>query len=255
MRLSPLSAPGRAERVAERTVESGSVFGRVGHDLHVEETFLVERLADRPDPPVHHVGGRDHIGARARLVQRLAREDLHRLVVEDDEPARSGLAHKPVMAVTGVGVEGDVGDEAKLRKLALDRAAGAADEVAFVEGFAPLRVLELRVGIGKEGDRRDAELDRPLGLAHRLIDVQPVDARHGGDRNAALVALDQEQRPDEVARRQHMLGDQPARPVRLAIAAWAMGEVEAGGRGDAGRLVHGLLFGPLIHPLRRKATG
>ena len=46
------------------------------------------------------------------------------------------------MAVAGVRVERDVGDEAELGKLALDRAAGAADEVAFVEGLAALRVLE-----------------------------------------------------------------------------------------------------------------
>ena len=136
--MSPLSAPAEPKRVAKRPVEGGRVFGRIGHDLHVEEAFGVERLADRADPPVHHVGGRDDVGAGARLVERLARENLDRLVVEDGELARSGLAHEPVVAVAGVGVERDVGDEAKLGKLALDRAAGAADEIVLVESFAPL---------------------------------------------------------------------------------------------------------------------
>ena len=109
------------------------------------------------------------------------------------------------MAVAGVRVEGDVGDEAKLGKLALDRAAGAADEVAFVESFAPLRVLERNLGVGEEGNRRNLEVDRPLGLAHRFFDRQPVDARHRGDRNAAFLSVDEKERPNEVARGQHML--------------------------------------------------
>ena len=177
----------------------------------------------------------------ARLVQGLARERLDRLVIEDDEIARGGLAHQPVMAVARIRVERDVSDKAKLRKLALDRAAGAANEIALVEGFASLRVLEIRFGRGEERNRRDLKLNRPLGLADRLIDAEPVHARHRRDRNAALVALDEKERPDEVARRQHMLRHQPARPFRLAIAARAVGEVEAVGRGDAGRLVHGNL--------------
>jgi hypothetical protein len=39
--------------------------------------------------------------------------------------------------MAGVGVESDVGDEAKLREFALDGAAGATDKVAVIDGFAP----------------------------------------------------------------------------------------------------------------------
>ena len=35
---------GRADGVAERAVEGGSIFRRIGHDLHVEEAGVVERL-------------------------------------------------------------------------------------------------------------------------------------------------------------------------------------------------------------------
>ncbi len=145
------------------------------------------------------------------------------------------------MAVAGVGVERDVGDEAKLRELALNRAAGPADEIAFVEGFAAPRVLERRFGVREQTDRRNAELYRPPGLAHQFINAEPIDARHRGDWNATLVAFDQEQRPDEVARSQDMLGDQPARPVSLAISARAAAEIEAMGWRDTGRFVHGNL--------------
>ena len=112
------------------------------------------------------------------------------------------------MPVARIRVERDVGYKPKVRELALDRAAGAADEVAFVEGFASLRVLEHGLGIGEERDRRDLELDRPPGLAQSLVDAQPFNARHCSNRHAALFAIDEKKRPDEVARRQHMFGHQ-----------------------------------------------
>ena len=149
------------------------------------------------------------------------------------------LAHEPVVAVAGVGVERDVGDEAEFGEFLLDRPAGAADEVALVVGLGPVLVLEMRLGVGEEGDRGDVELHRALGLAHRLVDAEPLDARHCRNGHAGLLALDQEQRPDEVVGGQHLLADQPPRPFRLAVAAGPVGEVEAMGFDDAGRLVHG----------------
>ena len=113
--MSPFERARGAERVAERPIEGGGVFRGVGEDLHVEEAFGVERLADRADPPVHHVGGRDHVGPGARLVERLAHQRRDRLVVEDANLALV-LMHQAVMAVAGIGVERDVGDEAELRE-------------------------------------------------------------------------------------------------------------------------------------------
>ena len=79
---------------------------------------------------------------------------------------------------------------------------------------------------GKEGDRRDVEADRPLGFANRLVDAEPVDARHRSDRNALFLAVDQEERPDEVGGRQDVFRNQPPRPFRLAVAARALRQVE-----------------------------
>ena len=47
------------------------------------EAGLVERLADRADPPVHHVGRRDHVAAGLGLDQRLPGQHREGLVVDD----------------------------------------------------------------------------------------------------------------------------------------------------------------------------
>ncbi len=88
-------------------------------------------------------------------------------VVENAEVV-AVLADQPVVAVAGVGVERDVGDEAEPRELLLDRAAGAADEIALVVGLGAVLVLQMRLGVGEEGDRRNVELYGALGLPHRL---------------------------------------------------------------------------------------
>ena len=70
------------------------------------------------------------------------------------------------------------------------------------------------------------ELHRALGVAHRLVDAQPVDAGHRGDGAAEIVAGDHEQRPDQIVRRQDVFPHQPPRPFGLAVAARAHREVE-----------------------------
>ena len=75
--------------------------------------------------------GRDHVGPRVRLIDRLGAEDAHRLVVDDDV-----AAHHAVVPVARVRVEGDIGDQADVGHLRLDRAARAADQIAGVQGLA-----------------------------------------------------------------------------------------------------------------------
>ncbi len=118
-----------------------------------------------------------------------------------------------------------------------------------------MRVLEVRLGVGEERDRRDVEPDRALRLAHGFVDAEPVDARHRRDGRALVLALDEEERPDEVVRRQHMLGNEPPRPFGLAVAAGPMGDVEPVGFRDAGRLVHGggSSFRRRLYTLKRPA--
>ena len=63
--------------LAEGAVEGRGVLGRVGEDRRVGVALLVELEADRADPAVHHVAGRDRVGAglgvRDRGLARAAR--------------------------------------------------------------------------------------------------------------------------------------------------------------------------------------
>ena len=77
------------------------------------------------------------------------------------------------------------------------------------------------------------QLHRALGVAHRLVDAEPVDARHRGDAGALVVAVDHEQRPDQIVGGENVFPHQPARPFRLAVAAGADRQIEAGG-GEGG---------------------
>ena len=88
----------------------------------------VERPADGADAAVHHVGGRDDVGAGLGLDQALHHELLDGGVVDD-----LVAGHDAVMAVAGVGIERDVGDEAEVGHRRLDRARSAADEIVRVE--------------------------------------------------------------------------------------------------------------------------
>ena len=150
----------------------------------------------------------------SRLDQRLARQHRDGLVVDDD-----AVAQEPVMAMAGVGIERHVAEHADLRHGLLDRPDGAADEIVRVERLAAVLVAQLGVGIGKQREAGNAERGRALGVAHGLVDREPLDARHRRHRHARLRSIDQEQRPDQVVESEHGLGHQPARPVGLAIAA------------------------------------
>ena len=84
----------------------------------------VERGAQRADAPVHHVRRRDHVDARVGVAKRLLDERGDRLVVEHV----AGGVDQAVLAVAGVRIERDVGDDAELGKALLQRAHGARHE-------------------------------------------------------------------------------------------------------------------------------
>ena len=182
---------------------------------------MIECRADRRDTAIHHVRWRDDVAAGLGLHQRLLHQHLDRLVVDD-----RAVAQQPVMAVAGIGIERDVAEDADLRHLLLDRADGAADQVVRIERFAAVLVAPLGIGIGKQRDAGDGKLGGPLGVPHRLIDREPLDARHRRHRDARLRPVDQEQRPDQIVRGQDVLAHHAPRPLGLPVAARAGGEVE-----------------------------
>ncbi len=84
------------------------------------------------------------------------------------------------------------------------------------------------LGVGKQRDAGNVEFYGALGVAHRLIDTEPVDARHRSDACALVVAIDHEQRPDQVIRGENVFPNQPARPFGFPIAARANHQIERG---------------------------
>jgi hypothetical protein len=223
VRLSPVS-------VAERAVEGAGIFCRIGHDLDVEKSGRIQRLADGADAAVHHVGRCDDVAAGFGLHQRLPHQHRDGLVVED--PA---VLDQAVMAVAGEGIQRDVAEHAQAGKFLLDRAHRFAHQIVRIERLGAVLVAQAGLGIGKQRDARDIQLHRALGVAHRLIDAEPLDAGHRGHAGALVVAVDHEQRPDQIIRGQDVFPHQPARPFRLAVAARAHHQIE--GRGGEGGLL------------------
>ena len=118
--------------------------------------------------------------------------------VVDDAKRSVVFGNQAVVPVARVRVEGDVGDKAKLGELFFDRAQRPANQIVLIERLGAGFVLERGFRVGKERDRGNFQLHRALGGSHRLVDAQPIDARHRGDRDALLFAFDEEQGPDQV---------------------------------------------------------
>ena len=139
-----------------------------------------------------------------------ARSAIGGLIVDD-----GAAAQEAVVAVAGIGIERDVAEHADLRHRLLDRPDGAADQVVGIERFAAVLVASPGIGIGKQ-QAGNGERGGALGVAHGLVDRKSLHAGHGSHRHA-FGAVDQEQRPDQVVRGQHVLAHEAPRPLGLAM--------------------------------------
>ena len=74
-------------------------------------------------------------------------------------------------------------------------------------------------------------LGRLLRRLDDEVDAQPLDARHGGDGGTLAFAVADEHRPDQIACRKAMFGNETAGPRGLAVAAHADGGKAAMRRG------------------------
>src|ERR1700730_6701582 len=122
------------------------------------------------------------------------------------------------MAMAGVGVERNIGDEAEIWHFAFYRAARTTDEIVGIERLARLLIPQSRLGKGKQRERRNAKLFRVSRGPHSLVDGEAFDARHRRDWLPRVFALAKEDWPDEIVRNQGVFADEPACPVRLAVA-------------------------------------
>ncbi len=186
-----------------------------------------ERVAQRADAAVHHVGGRYYICTCFRMRQALPHERGDRHVVHDVP----GRVDDAVLAVGGEGIERDVGHDAEFRHGLLDRAHGTLCQAIGVPGFTAIEALDLERRDREEGECRDAEARDGFSLADQFIHRHALDARHRRDRHALPGAFHDEHRVDEVVRRQHRLPHHAAREGVAAHAAHADTRELAGGVG------------------------
>ena len=209
---------GRADRVAVRTVEGRGVFGGIGHDHRVLEVRAFQRRAQLADAAVHHVGGRQDVGAGLGLHQALLDQALDGRVVED--PA--ALDHA-VVAVVGEGVQGDVAHGCRPRGaasfMALTARGMTPSGSAAIEPVASFREPSMCGKMAMAGIPRSRARDSGLG---GLLDGKAFDARHRGDRDRPF-AFVHHHRPDQVRWSDLGLADEAAGPVGLAQAAQAGG--------------------------------
>ena len=188
---------------------------------------LFERPADRADAAIHHVGRGDDVGARRRLVERLADQHLHRRVVRHI----SALVEQAVLPVAGVGIERNVGEHANAIAAGVaHRLDRAAHKIVRGERLAPVVAALFGRRVGEQREARDAQ-------RHRLFRARgdPVDrpARHAGQRADRLldpVPVGHEQRPDEIGGGQHGFAVERAAPAGRAGAAQAQGGIGSGHR-------------------------
>ena len=160
---------------------------------------VFERAANGADAAVHHVRGRDDVAAGLDLDQRLAHQDLDALVIGD-----IAVDDHAVMAVIRVGIEGDVAHHADPRaRPALIARTARHTRLSGLSAFAAVRGLQGRIGLREQGHRPGCPAPAASWRGFDdQIDRQPLDAGHGGDRFArAGLAVDDEQRPDQIGRR------------------------------------------------------
>ena len=173
------------------------------------EAVGLQRLSDGLDATVHHVRGGDHIGPGMGVDEGLFGQPFETGVIED-----AAVLDHAVVAVVGVAVQGDVGDDAHLRGRVLDGLDAVGDQAVRVGRAGADRVLDRAIDIGEQGHGGDAETAGLDGGLRCFFRRQAEDAGHGGDRNAVLGAVMDDQRPDQIGGGEDRLGDQPAHPGR-----------------------------------------
>jgi len=123
--------------------------------------------------------------------------------------------------VTGVGVEGHVGNHAKARLGRLDGAHGALHQAIRVPGFVGTVALAGCIDDREQCDRRYPQFNEFLCLFEQQVDADTLDIGHRFDRFAALLAVEYEHRVNEIAGVKAMLTHQAPGKVVTAHAPFA----------------------------------
>ena len=207
-----------ANGVAERTIEAGRIFGSIGHDLHIFVPGVVQCFADGGDTAIHHVRWGDDIASGMGLVNCLFAQHSHGGVIDD-----FAFDKDAVMAMVGERVERNIADHTKPGMCGLDRAHGAADQIVTVARQRAVIVLQGGVNRRENGYGRYVQPDGFAGRAHQPVNAVAHDARHCCHSFRPVVALNHEQRPDQVINRKPCFSKHAAGKRLHPVAAHARG--------------------------------
>ena len=173
----------------------------------------LERLANRLDAPVHHVRRRNDLRPGLGMRQGLAHQRidghivLHvALFVED-----------AVLAMGSERVERDIGDDAKLGKAFAQSSRGTLSDTVRIPGFRRIQRLFLQRRDGKQRQRGNTQRHPLLGLLQQQIDRQPFHTGHRRHLFAAILAVEDEHRQDQIIDGQPAFTHQAARKLIAAI--------------------------------------
>ena len=185
----------------------------------MDEARAVERAAQRADAAVHHVRRRDDVDARRRVAQRLAGERLDGFVVH--HVARR--VDQAVLAMAGVRVERDVGDDAQRRKVRLQRAHGARHQARVVPRVRGIVGFLIRRNNGKERDRRySGATQRSASCSSKSIDLRATPGSDGDGHLPVSPSMD-EHRIDEVVGGELRLARETPREIVAPHPAHSLG--------------------------------
>ena len=232
--MSPVERLRRTHRVAERAVEGRRIFRGIGHDQRVLDGRAASSAARMaPTRPSIMSDGAMMSQPASACTSACRTSTSTRLVIGD-----IAVDQQAVMAVAGIGIERHVAQHADLGHRLLDGAHRAADQIVGVERFAPV-VASSAQDRCRETARSPECRASPLPRRRRPRG-RPTAARRPASTatgSRLLVAVDDEERPDQIGRRQRDLRHQPARPVvtpQPAHAQWRdrmnAGPVLAGSR-------------------------
>ena len=153
-----------------------------------------ERLADGADAAVHHVAGRDDVGAGLGVRQRLPHQRGVGFVVERRSrwrrPGRPGRGVVYGSSATSV-ITPSSGKRCLSARIARCARPSASQAAAPSSDLASGAVTGNRVRAGMR------ERHGPLGHAQQFVDRQALDPGHGGDRRTPGQLVD-EHRQDQV---------------------------------------------------------
>ena len=160
----------------------------------MDEIVCFEGGANRPDSAVHHVAGRDDVNACFSLNQSLLSEDFDGDVVHDI----AVFIDNTILPVAGVGVEGDIGEQAQLREVLFKAGDDSRNQSFGVDGLGTIERFERRIDDGKQRHHRDAELNALARHLQNRVGRVAMHAWHRRDRLTHACAFDNKNRINQI---------------------------------------------------------